>query len=316
VLVTVVNTRGSTPRELGAKMTVGERETWDTIGGGQLEHAIIESARFLLEGMEDGYSNTMERHVLGPSHGQCCGGTARLLLERIPGGRQDWIDALVRARRENRRVFVATRVGGADKQVLDPAGAPLPDEVKALAQRVTETGKSSYDRDAGWFVDVVTPLDFHIVLFGAGHVGKALAHVLATLHCNLTWIDSRASQLPGESAANVRIETTRSPELLVDNCPPHGFYLVMTHSHPIDLAICERILKRDDFAYCGLIGSRPKRRHFEKSLRSKGITEAALNRLTCPIGIEGITGKRPAEIAIAVAAEILKLREAARMDAL
>jgi xanthine dehydrogenase accessory factor len=84
----------------------------------------------------------------------------------------------------------------------------------------------------------------------------------------------------------------------------------MTHSHPLDLEICARILGREDAAYCGLIGSLPKRRRFERLLRKQGIPESSLRRLTCPIGIAGITGKKPAEIALAAAAEILRTRDA------
>lgn len=311
VLVTVVATRGSTPREPGTKMTVGLDELYDTIGGGQLEHAAIESARLLLEQGEAGYSNFVERHKLDPKLGQCCGGIVDLLLERIPGESQDWIEALADARRERRTAFMATPVGGADKHV--PAG---PDDAPAgsgmLVERAMSTAKPVYGKAAGgdhWFVDVARPLDFHVALFGAGHVGKALAGVLGSLRCELTWLDSRRELFPKEVAANVRTEIVQRPELRVDECPPGTFYLVMTHSHPLDLAIVERILARDDLAYCGVIGSKSKRRNFEKQLRAKGVTDTVLNRLICPIGVAGISGKQPAEIAIAVAAEILQMRE-------
>ena len=85
----------------------------------------------------------------------------------------------------------------------------------------------------------------------------------------------------------------------------------MTHSHRLDRDLVEAILRRGDFAYCGLIGSRTKRRRFESRLEAKGLSEELLSRLTCPIGIPGITGKRPAEIAVAVAAQLLQLHEQA-----
>jgi xanthine dehydrogenase accessory factor len=91
--------------------------------------------------------------------------------------------------------------------------------------------------------------------------------------------------------------------------PAGAFYLVMTHSHPLDYEICEQVLARDDFSYCGLIGSRSKRRRFEKRMRRQGMPDARLARLTCPIGVRGIDGKRPGEIAIAVTAELLQVRE-------
>jgi xanthine dehydrogenase accessory factor len=95
----------------------------------------------------------------------------------------------------------------------------------------------------------------------------------------------------------------------VDAAPPGSFFLVMTHSHALDLKLCERILRRDDFAYFGLIGSRTKRRNFEKRLLHKGFDPRTIGRMTCPIGVPGISGKHPREIAIAVAAEILSERQ-------
>ena len=91
--------------------------------------------------------------------------------------------------------------------------------------------------------------------------------------------------------------------------PPSSYYLVMTHSHPLDFDVCDRILRRGDAAYCGLIGSLTKRRRFEKRFRQQGMSKSAIEQLVCPIGVAGISGKKPAEIAIAAAAEILRVHE-------
>ena len=93
--------------------------------------------------------------------------------------------------------------------------------------------------------------------------------------------------------------------------PPDSFFLIMTHSHALDFEICDRVLTRGDARYCGLIGSLTKRRRFEKRYRQQGMPEALLDRLVCPIGVDGITGKKPAEIAISVAAEVLRVRDLA-----
>ena len=93
--------------------------------------------------------------------------------------------------------------------------------------------------------------------------------------------------------------------------PAGSFYLVMTHSHAMDFDICDRILRRRDARYCGLIGSKSKRRRFEKRYRQQGMPQSLIDQLVCPIGVDGISGKKPAEIAVAAAAEILKVRERA-----
>ena len=78
----------------------------------------------------------------------------------------------------------------------------------------------------------------------------------------------------------------------------------MTHAHPVDAALCAAILRRNDFAYLGLIGSQTKRARFVSRWRREAITEEAMARLVCPIGIAGIIGKQPELIALAVAAEL------------
>ena len=95
--------------------------------------------------------------------------------------------------------------------------------------------------------------------------------------------------------------------------PAGSYFLIMTHSHALDFEICDQILRRDDAAYCGLIGSLSKRRRFEHLLRKQGLAAARLQNLTCPIGIDSIAGKRPVEIAISVAAELLALRGRAQV---
>jgi len=163
------------------------------------------------------------------------------------------------------------------------------------------------------FVEPVWPADMTVVLFGAGHVGRALVNVLADVDCRVTWVDPRADAFPATMPANTRKVVAHAPELEVDRAPAGAYFLLMTHSHPLDFELCERILTRGDFAYLGLIGSVPKRNRFMKYLKREGVPDAALVRLTCPIGVAGITGKRPATIALAVAAQLLQVREAAAL---
>jgi xanthine dehydrogenase accessory factor len=105
----------------------------------------------------------------------------------------------------------------------------------------------------------------------------------------------------------VTVEATDDPESLIDAAAADTCFLVMTHSHALDQALAERILRRGDFRYFGLIGSATKRRSFEQRLQQRGIAAALLQRMTCPIGVRGIEHKEPAAIAIAVAAEPLGL---------
>jgi len=243
VLVTVLEIKGSTPREAGAKMVVTAESSQGTIGGGHLEFKAVELARELLAAQvaepAGAATPVLRRFALGPSLGQCCGGEAALLFEPV------------------------------------------------------------------------LPPRFQVALFGAGHVGKALAKLLADLPCRVTWIDSRAEAFPAEIPANAAVELTDLPEQEVADLPHESYVLVMTHSHALDLRIVERALRRADLRYVGLIGSRTKRARFLRRLALRGLAPEEIARLTCPIGIAGVAGKRPAEIAIAVAAQLLQLHSAA-----
>lgn len=146
-----------------------------------------------------------------------------------------------------------------------------------------------------------------LYLFGAGHVGQAVVNAMRDLPVDIHWIDSRDDMFPPDLPAGVATVCTDTPEAEVDAAPAQCGFLVMTHDHSIDQSLCEQILKRDDFAYFGLIGSKSKRRMFETRMRRRGLDPQRFKRMTCPIGIDGISSKKPAVIAISVAAEIMQV---------
>ena len=156
---------------------------------------------------------------------------------------------------------------------------------------------------------------FHLQLYGAGHVGRAIATLLATVDVSVDWIDERESEFPAtttlgtEWPAHIRQVCVDAVEAEVRLAPPGTFYLVLTHDHDLDLRISEAILKRADFAYLGLIGSKTKRQRFVHRFEQRGIAADVIARMTCPIGIEGIAGKEPELIAVGVVAQLLKQRQ-------
>jgi xanthine dehydrogenase accessory factor len=155
------------------------------------------------------------------------------------------------------------------------------------------------------------PGETDLWLFGAGHVGRALVHVLAALPFRITWVDSREGMLPQVLPASVRGVHSPYPAEEVKDMPRGAWALVMTHSHDEDLALCEALLADGRFGWAGVIGSAPKTARFRQRLRQRGFAEDAVARLTMPIGIGAIRSKEPAAIAIAVAAQLLQVREAA-----
>ncbi len=231
VLVTIIEERGSTPRNAGSKMVVTAERIFETIGGGHLEYKAMKIAREMLESRSQ--DTRLERFSLGASLGQCCGGATVLLFE--------------------------------------PMGQP----------------------------------QAQIAVFGAGHVGRALVPLLASLPCKVRWIDSRESEFPAQLPAGVEKVINEEPVDEVENMPAGSYYIVMTHNHQLDLELTAEILKRNDFAYYGLIGSRTKRVKFEHRLRERGFQPEVVQRMRCPMGLPEVKGKLPIEIAVSIAGEVI-----------
>lgn len=298
VLVHVAEVRGSAPREAGAQMLVGETTTAGTVGGGELERSAIARGRDLMRGS----SAAVERWALGPELGQCCGGAVTLAFEPFAPADRAWLAKLAAAAREPVpivRLVSFEAAGGLRRDWRSEASPP------AVHFQVVAEGPRLLIRE--WANPPRPPL----WLFGAGHVGRAVAGAVAPLGFDLVWIDGRAGQFPETVPQGARTLALAMPELAVEEAPPDAFYLVMTHSHPLDEAICEAVLRRGDFAYLGLIGSRSKRAGFVRRLAAAGIAERRLARLVCPIGLPGLAGKDPAVIAASVAADLLIRRQTA-----
>lgn len=149
---------------------------------------------------------------------------------------------------------------------------------------------------------------FQLQLYGAGHVGRALIELLRHQHCRVQWIDERDDCFP-DTPLPPHIERlcVEPVEAEVALAAPGTFYLVMTHEHALDERITRAILQRGDFGFCGLIGSRTKRQRFLHRFERRGLAPEVLARLTCPIGLSGITGKEPEVIAVATLAQLLAL---------
>lgn len=153
---------------------------------------------------------------------------------------------------------------------------------------------------------------FELQLHGAGHVGRAIATLLSTLDVDVTWIDERQDQFPEITTLgtpwprHIRQLCVDAVEAEVAVAPPGAYYLVMTHNHDVDLRITEAVLRRGDFAYLGLIGSKTKLHRFVHRFEQRGLSPEVIRRMTCPIGVPHIQGKAPEIIAIAVVAQLLQ----------
>ncbi len=295
-LVTVVATRGSSPREAGARMIVAPDGTFTgTIGGGMLEwQAIAKSRSYLADPEATGAA--VRGFALGPELGQCCGGHVDLLFELFGPAETKLVERF--GEREKAGVF-STRGLIEDAGVERTVGEP-------------SDGPTDVVFDGGVLSETFGDDRRHLLLFGAGHVGRAVVMALAPLPFTITWLDSRRDAFPSHYPANVSIKLLEDPARSVAAAPQDGFALVMTHSHQLDLNIVQALLNDSRFGYVGLIGSPTKKARFVKRLAAGGVSADRINDLVCPIGLRGIRSKAPAIIAAATAAEILERDEALR----
>jgi len=288
ILVTLGEVNGSTPRGSGTKMLVDDTQVRGTIGGGNLEFMVTEQARKML-GSPD--VNLLYQHyALGPLLGQCCGGAANVLLEKLTECHLPLLGQITAVVEKRTAYGLMSATGGAEVG-------------KSLVTIPPENIQDGILYE--WHPNNAMPL----YMFGAGHVGKALAAVLGRLNFAVTWIDDRAGQFPELVADNVERILSAEPLKYVAEAPAGAIFLVFTYSHKQDYDITSAILKRADSRYCGMIGSKTKRVRFAAYHIKSGGTEPQLNCLTCPVGLKDITGKSPDVIAIAVAAQLLSIQE-------
>ena len=207
-----------------------------------------------------------QRYVLGTNLGQCCGGVMTLRYEKYSTVGNKYAGYSLK-----------TYINSAEESALNDPGSQSRQQ---------------------------------IALFGGGHVGKAIVRILETLPMQVMWVDSRDEIFPTEVPHNVVTEYSDPVQGAVNGLPSGSHVLIMSFSHAEDLDIVASCLQRQrdkgDLPFIGLIGSKTKWATFKHRLKNRGFTEQVLNHVTCPIGIDGIKGKEPEVIAVAVAAQLLQ----------
>ncbi len=288
--ILIADSNGSTPREKGVSMLVWKGGALGSIGGGRLEfHAVAHAVDVLTNGSV----SDIRRQSLGPALGQCCGGSVTLVTEI-------WDQALYRkataAESSAKGGMFVRRIEGS-KEVPGRVAR----WVDALSGDASRSAIMLYD---GWLIESTRNYRMPVFVYGAGHVGAALARILAPLpHVEVTVADMRAQFTDG-LPDNVLRFSGRRPQEVMASAPGYGAHLIVTHEHELDLELCNLVLRRP-FTYAGLIGSETKWTRFRKRLRALGHRESDIVRIDSPIGDPGL-GKHPQAIAIGAAARVLK----------
>ena len=299
-MVSIVEAKGSAPREAGARMVVLEDGSFTgTIGGGALEWQAIARAQAAVAKAGAGGASPpvdLARMALGPDLGQCCGGSVRLLLEVFTPGRRAEVQALADA--EKAGLFVTE--GRIAERCVE----------RTVLNRDLPGGDGSLLAADGRLLERFGTRKQVLALIGAGHVGRSLIVALAPLDLSVVWIDPREDAFPSIVPGDVRVVVTAAPAAALDAVPDGAFVLVMSHSHALDFDVVLAALRARRFGHVGLIGSASKKARFRSRLRQAGLEDDDIERLVCPIGIAGIESKQPAAIAASAVADLLRRRDA------
>jgi xanthine dehydrogenase accessory factor len=298
-LVEVGEAKGSTPREEGAWMLVSPAAIFGTIGGGQLEFMAIDKARELLGRVQATSKVGAAPH---PPSGH---------LLPVNGEKEIGRDLAASPSPRSRGEGGGSGMGGGamaaessitldvplGPQIGQCCGGRVKVEIALADAALRAVVLERVEREEGQ-----RP---HVVIFGGGHVGHALADALSLLPLAVSIVETRPEQI-GDLPQGVEARLTAMPEEVVRGAPPGSAFLVLTHDHALDFLIVAEALKRTDAAYVGMIGSKTKRATFASWYRKEvGGDEAELARLVCPIGGDGVKDKRPAVIAAMAAAEVM-----------
>lgn len=238
VVVTMVESTGSTPQDPGTRMVVDQTGlVHGTVGGGKVEHAAIEHAKAML--LDATNSRQLVDWNLQRDIGMTCGGLVKLFFE-------------------------------------------------------------VYNRN-----------DWHIVVFGAGHVSQALVRLLLTLDCRVTCLDSRTKWLDKmDDDPRMRKICSEDPSQFATTLTNSDYVICMTMGHSTDRPILSTIFKNGiQPAYLGVIGSKSKRGALIRELKNEGIEAETAGEFLCPMGLP-IGSNQPAEIAISIVAQLLEVRDA------
>ncbi len=312
-LATLVEAGGSTPQVPGATaiFTSAGLEA-GTVGGGLLEARVEAAAK---DALRDGRAVLLDiRLDADPSdmEGAICGGTARVLVDPGVGAAAAVYAAALDGFRRRRPGFVETRVTGA-------SGGPVTVERRWLASDEAapagERPRLAATAGGFLFLEPVRPLP-RLIVAGAGHVGRAVARLGALLDFSVTVVDDRAEFA---NAVNIpeadEIVAADIGGTLAALAPtPHDYFVVVTRGHAKDGEALRAVVRREA-AYVGMIGSRTKIGLMRREFLDKGwATEAEWARVHAPIGLD-IGSKTVEEIAVSIAAELVRVRSGAASGA-
>ena len=334
VLLTIISTKGSTPCSNGDKIVFsGAESVFGSIGGGNLEFKALSFAEELLS--LNSNSTYLKKYPLGASLGQCCGGYVNVMFESFiqSDATNSWIEIVSNLLQDNEDFIVATIVDSNSEiefsskkfVYLDGNLSPNIDD-KKISSLITKSAKDllllsdsptivQFENQSGaltevCFEKVLTSEVQPVVVFGAGHISRALMPILINLPIKIYWVDDRAEQFDKYQGDTSQIDIICDDFVQsIPDLPDSSYCLVITYSHQIDFEICEKMIIQNNFSYLGMIGSEIKGKKFRNRFHQKNFSEEVINKFICPIGDKQKFLKSPAAIAVTIAMDLINFIE-------
>lgn len=334
VLLTIISTKGSTPCSNGDKIVFsGAESVFGSIGGGNLEFKALSFAEELFSLNSNG--TYLKKYPLGASLGQCCGGYVNVMFESFiqSDATNSWIKTVSNLLQDNEDFIVATIVDSNSEiefsskkfVYLDGNLSPNIDD-KKISSLITKSAKDllllsdsptivQFENQSGaltevCFEKVLTSEVQPVVIFGAGHISRALMPILINLPIKIYWVDDRAEQFDKYQGDTSQIDIICDDFVQsIPDLPDSSYCLVITYSHQIDFEICEKMITQNNFSYLGMIGSEIKGKKFRDRFHQKNFSEEVINKFICPIGDKQKFLKSPAAIAVTIAMDLINFIE-------
>lgn len=291
MMTVVLDARESTPGKQGFKMVTGlNGEINGSVGGGKMEFEVIqESIEKLKNGTEENYFKYYNHYGDKPgSTGMICSGSQIIGYLRLGTGNLGAINQIINAIEKNTGgVLTADRNG------------------IGFSELNGRTKKFEFDEQS-WTYSEIIGIKERVYIFGGGHVGLALSRVMSFLDFHVIVVEKRKDifTLINNSHADEIVNedfVEYSKKIIEDN---FSYIVIVTPSHWHDEDVLRAVINKK-VKYIGMMGSKAKVKTLYRKLREDGITEEMLNGVRSPIGLQ-INSKTPDEIAISIAAEIIK----------
>ena len=296
-LLIVADSSNSSPGRAGFKMAVSEDvETYGTIGGGIMEYNILSEINGLLA--EDNSENIIRKLIHsktkdGVQSGLICGGTQTLIVYSLDKNYRDTIKNIIdHLELQTKGILTITK-----NKIFYRAGIENKEQIK-LEHISDEEWK--YEENLG-FSDTV-------YIIGGGHVGLAVAKIMSTLDFFVVTFDQRDDVITMKKNiySNQKIKTNYNEVSKYITESNRSYVVIVTPNHDGDKEALKSIINMN-LRYIGLMGSEKKSKSIFRQLEEEGIDSELFKKIHTPIGLE-IYAESPEEIAISIAAEIIKIK--------